>query len=710
MSARSLGTLTLDLVAKIGGFTGPLDKASRHSKKTADDMAKYGKAIGTAIGIGATVAATALVMVVSRQRDLIDQQAKSAQQLRTTYESLSNLGRAGELAGIGMAQINTASRQLDVNLGKAIQGIAAQADAFERLGLNAQEVADLPLDQRISKINQALRDNVKDTERAAVAADIFGTRNAAAIQALDPDTIAEAARQVEIFGLNLSDVDAAKVEMANDAMSTFGLLTDGIGKQLTVELAPILKAVGDEFLRSAEAAGGLGTVVEDSVGKAITAVSFLADAADGVKRVFLVVADAIIVKFNLIAQGVADSFAFILRGISKVPGIDFTDTVASLEQFSKTASGVVSEAAQNIQDTLMAPLAGDSLRAAYQAAQAAGQAAAEAAVANREIAKTTGEAFSEVDESAKKSADSINKQISAIERAAKTWGMSADEVKIYDLTIQGATQSQIDYARSLLDTISALDEQKKAQEDAAKRMESLLQSTIEAVDPTAKLVRELMALDELMSSEAGDKYGDVVLERMLQINEEIDEIVNKTEESTEKMSVFAEQAARNMQDAFADFLFDPFADGVDGMEQAFADAIRRMVANAASAKFFEGVSGITSDLFGFKVPGFASGTNFAPGGLAIVGEQGPELVHLPRGSRVTPNNALGTTNNALGTTVNVINNTSARASVRRSNDASGREIVDIVIGEVAASIASGGTVGQAMQSTYGLSRRGVIRT
>lgn len=41
-----------------------------------------------------------------------------------------------------------------------------------------------------------------------------------------------------------------------------------------------------------------------------------------------------------------------------------------------------------------------------------------------------------------------------------------------------------------------------------------------------------------------------------------------------------------------------------------------------------------------KVPGFAQGTNFAPGGLALVGEQGPELVQLPRGSQVTPNNEL----------------------------------------------------------------------
>lgn len=37
------------------------------------------------------------------------------------------------------------------------------------------------------------------------------------------------------------------------------------------------------------------------------------------------------------------------------------------------------------------------------------------------------------------------------------------------------------------------------------------------------------------------------------------------------------------------------------------------------------------------IPGFASGTDYAPGGLALVGEHGPELVNLPQGASVTPN-------------------------------------------------------------------------
>jgi phage-related minor tail protein len=41
-----------------------------------------------------------------------------------------------------------------------------------------------------------------------------------------------------------------------------------------------------------------------------------------------------------------------------------------------------------------------------------------------------------------------------------------------------------------------------------------------------------------------------------------------------------------------------------------------------------------------QVPGFANGTQYAPGGMALVGERGPELVNLPRGSQVIPNHKM----------------------------------------------------------------------
>lgn len=59
-----------------------------------------------------------------------------------------------------------------------------------------------------------------------------------------------------------------------------------------------------------------------------------------------------------------------------------------------------------------------------------------------------------------------------------------------------------------------------------------------------------------------------------------------------------------------------------------------------------GVPGL-GKLASIKLPRFAEGTQFAPSGTALVGEQGPELVRMRGGEQVTPNHALG------GTTFNV---------------------------------------------------------
>lgn len=473
--ANSLGTLTLDLVAKIGGFTGPIDKASRQSKQFAKDVDKMGKTIGIGLGVAAGAATAALTAIVNQQMGLIDNSAKLAIQLDTTYASIANIERAGELGGIGMDKIVASSKQLSINIGKAIQGTDAQVGAFDRLGLRAQEIYDLPLDQRIATINKALLDNVAASERAAVAADLYGAKNAKAIQLLDPETIAEAARQTEIFGLNLSDIDAAKVEMAGDAMSTFGLLVDGVGKQLTVELAPILQAIGDEFLNAADEAGGLGTVVRDTTRDVVRAMAFVADAGDGVGRVFSTVANTLVGMYATAVGDVNSLSAAVARGLSSLPdfagGAGFAEQAKEYSRAAAESYSIAEQALQQLRENLETPLAGQAILDAYDSVQAAAEEAAAAAIVGRKEVAASGAAFVETEDkktkAAKKTIDSVQTQITALERAAKVWGMSADEVAIYTLEADGATAAQLSYAKSLLDTVAGYESAKKAADDYA---------------------------------------------------------------------------------------------------------------------------------------------------------------------------------------------------------------------------------------------------
>ncbi|WP_425005738.1 hypothetical protein [Mycolicibacterium sp. S3B2] len=63
--------------------------------------------------------------------------------------------------------------------------------------------------------------------------------------------------------------------------------------------------------------------------------------------------------------------------------------------------------------------------------------------------------------------------------------------------------------------------------------------------------------------------------------------------------------------------------------RGLANSIIGLIEGAINGAF-EGIPGSPK----VSLPRFARGTNFAPGGLALVGEEGPELVNLPRGSKV----------------------------------------------------------------------------
>jgi len=156
-----------------------------------------------------------------------------------------------------------------------------------------------------------------------------------------------------------------------------------------------------------------------------------------------------------------------------------------------------------------------------------------------------------------------------------------------------------------------------------------------------------------------------------------------------ELTPYAEQAARNMQDTFADFLFDPFQDGIKGMLKGFIDVIRRMVAEAAAAKIFgskksggfglgDFITGVVGGLFG---GGKAAGGPVSAGTSYLVGERGPELF-TPRGSgHITPNHAMGgvvqnITVDARGATVDAIRAIpAAMAEAKRQAVAEVQELV-----------------------------------
>lgn len=171
---------------------------------------------------------------------------------------------------------------------------------------------------------------------------------------------------------------------------------------------------------------------------------------------------------------------------------------------------------------------------------------------------------------------------------------------------------------------------------------------------------EAMALGIGMSREDTDR---LLSERFLT---GVEVTGKKVQEVTTQMDEFAKAAAQNMQSAFADFLFDPFQNGLRGMLKGFIDTIRRMVAELMASyllrQFFQYLSGFGGPI-GTVATALSSGLQKrAMGGPVtsntpyMVGERGPELFVPGSSGTIVPNHAMG------GVTVSPVYNIDARGA------------------------------------------------
>ncbi|HHX04683.1 MAG TPA: hypothetical protein GX732_01010 [Pseudomonas sp.] len=417
-------------------------------------------------------------MALTKQgMDAVRSQSDLARSLDTTFDSITALQLAA--GDVGLDGLEGSLTRLNRRLGAAEVGSGAAANAVKALRLDLQALSRMDVDERVATIADAIRDSGVSMQRAArFAQDLgFEQRQAAEFFTQGGDAIRAYRERVEALGLSLSDIDAQKVVDAQNAMGIFGDLTRGASQILAAELSPIIQQVAIELENAAIEAGGMGNAVQEAVQTGVKALAFMADAADGVKRVFQLAADGIIIILSGIAYAAAEAAIGALRILDAMPGVDMSKSLASVRGFSSTAKGVIEEAAANMQATLDEPFAGEKLLAFYEKAQKAGQEAAESAVAAAEANRKSGDAFTKTSSAGTKAIknqrDAIGDLIKSLELESATVGMSRKEQVLYKAALDGANASQLAQVSALLSTIDAHEEADKAAKAYADTVRSL---------------------------------------------------------------------------------------------------------------------------------------------------------------------------------------------------------------------------------------------
>lgn len=249
MAGRSLGTLTLDLIAKTGGFESGMDKAARYADKRTREIERQAKERAKAIdaafsGMAEKIAgAFAGLQIAQFANQTLELQGRLDDLTKSTglsVTTLAGLEHAARMSGSNLDTVASAVNKLAVNMGKDVE-------KFAKLGVTAKD----PIDA-LGQLADILNGIDDPQKRAAVAADALGK----SWQELAP-LLSEGSRGIRALtdeGVQLSGV----TDENNKRAAEFGdnlekLKTGSIGLANSI-LNPLLPALNDLIGKFTEAA------------------------------------------------------------------------------------------------------------------------------------------------------------------------------------------------------------------------------------------------------------------------------------------------------------------------------------------------------------------------------------------------------------------------------------------------------------------------
>ena len=245
------------------------DKTAAAFKSIQAGAAKTAKVVGRLsiifgkFGIGAaTAAAGATAAFTKMSMTSIENLAKTADKIGATTETLAGLQHAAKLTGVSTETMNMALQRMTRRVAEAAIGTGEAKGALEELGINAQELVKLPLDQQMAIVADAMKGVGSQADRVRLAMKLFDSEGVALVNTLGggSEALKEMMAEAQALGTALSRVDAARVEEANDAIDRAKAVFAGVGNQLAVAFADQIAFAANMFRQAALDAEGFGSI------------------------------------------------------------------------------------------------------------------------------------------------------------------------------------------------------------------------------------------------------------------------------------------------------------------------------------------------------------------------------------------------------------------------------------------------------------------
>lgn len=620
----TLGSLVVSLAVDMATFTSDLGRAAYKWERFGKDAAKVGAAIGTAIaGAGAATA-----VMVKQAIDSADAMSKLAQQVGLTTESMSALSYAADMSGVSQENFGTALVRLSKSMSDTAKGTGTAREAFKALGVSIKN-NDGTLkssEQLLGEIADKFAGYKDGAEKTAIAVEIFGRSGAQLIPLLNEGSagIKDLTDEAAKLGIVLDTNSGRAAEQFNDNLARLGRVKDGLVLTITKQLLPSLTAMTDQLVEGAKQSGAL----EAAAKVAATGIRILATSAAVVAGAFKLAGDSIGTVVAALLEAGKGNFR-IAWEILKSGAEDNANTIASIAEFvGNVWNEQAAKAAADAPSTGL-KIAAPVIAAAKKGSEAAKEIEDQAARIRNAVASliTNNDAVS---------AHEYLLTLEELDRMFFDLGLSAE---FYDAAVAKLARTQ-----------------QTAGKDGAKAMREQAEAWLDMLDPMREFIRNIERVDQVAAM-----FPEMFTPEQIS---KIKESFNGIKEELSAADEFALEAARNIQDALGDNLFNVLDGKFDNIGKSFGNLLKRMAAEALAANLAQQMfgdfakTGVVGGLFGKGLSwlgglfggGRASGGPVSAGTTYLVGERGPELFTPQTSGAIVPNHAMG------GITINSVVN------------------------------------------------------
>lgn len=607
MASRALGSLTVDLLLKMGGFKQGMDQAARVAdnkareidrqfKKLNRSVDSFGRSIKGAFAGIITVGTVRAIIQISDEFTRLEGRlrlvTKSAGELQRVQQSLFGVAQRTrtEFAGVAdlYVRLAQAAGELGAGQGDLLKFTEGVSNALIVSGASAQQASGALL-----QLSQALGGGV-------VRAEEFNSILEGA-----PEIVRVVAQSIERFGGSISKLRMAVLAGEVSSREFFEAFLRGSDDlKQRAESMPV--TVGQAFIRlrnvfnQAVSGSNLKPLVEaiDEMSRTVSDPEFQRGLSNFVSLVFRLigVAGKAAASVGSLSSAISEDFRFAIGQMKERERI--LVEIRRIETHLAANSWLEKDIAYTFRSNAALEKRLELLRAQLAMTSGGGPIGPRvgASVPRADGVNPKDAAAAEkLFEQTRTAAEKFRVEVAELDRLLKAGAITPEiysrrVAQLRDEMSKGLGAKQVaDELERIRDAYSDILDAGLA---AIQGLETPVETQIRQYQETKYALEQLAEAYPNMADKAAEALARLEVADLEPIQITAEKIFPKPER--DQLSIFFEEASRNFQNLLADFLFDPFKDGIKGMLDSFLAMLQRMAAEAVAAQ-------IASKIFGTGV-------------------------------------------------------------------------------------------------------------